>query len=493
MEQVSLLERLRRWWRSRWWNIPPLTPPPPSSSQAPTTGYEVKDQNDQVVAHSETLQEAHQQWQNLTDSKGTITNLATGEDVTPEPDDKGRYVVLDQDRQQLGSFDDLAVAEQAWQELTDGKGRIIDVQDKRDITPKSKFQLTSQQLHELGGLIAGKGYNNRHLEVDPDVVAEFARQIARLEVPIFVRTNLVGKGTPEPTKTVPIKRREVRIEKVRKKVEIEVKGKPKPGGRIFVPYATEESDVERMRTPSDIRFAPRSELALPSALFRRKIATKSLHRRVNIEEAPGTPTVRKRLVWQEFEEPKVHEWTENVEVTEDEKAQIVESLLDVSGSMDGSSINLAVALATVVVSGHLDDDSRYLYRQFGTDVGPLTEASTPAQKRKMVGSFLRQNNSYGGGTEIMKAVVVAAADVRARAKSDQAPEVLLITDGDDYVSSELLYAALGRDVTLHTVVVNGRNQFLKDRSTTYYELSCDETGTIVSGSDGSNSRFSTWY
>src|SRR5262245_19145947 len=56
--------------------------------------YRVENQHGEEVATSATLTEAHQQWQQLTKQLGRIVDLATGQDVTPEPDDNGRFLVI---------------------------------------------------------------------------------------------------------------------------------------------------------------------------------------------------------------------------------------------------------------------------------------------------------------------------------------------------------------------------------------------------------------
>jgi hypothetical protein len=239
-----------------------------------------------------------------------------------------------------------------------------------------------------------------------------------------------------------------------------------------------------MRSIGDLKRVPRGAFNVPREMLRNRIARKQLQVRTHSEEVPGSPTVQKRLVWQEFEEPKVKEWTEEVEVTEDEKAQLLEAIVDVSGSMDGNKIQMATALLSTIVGAHITDDSRYLFRRFADDIGEAIDAATPAQNRALVTSLLDQEHDLGGGTRILLALEAAADDVKRRAQKGQTPEILLISDGDDSFTSEQLYRILGREIVLHTVLVNGRNPDLKSRSTTYYELWWTGSDDPVEGSDG---------
>ncbi len=473
----TLLERFKRWWRIFWESQPPSNMPSPLKPKHATpqqgtgsTRYEIQDTNGQQVGESQTLADAHKQWQQKTGSQGRIIDRQTGEDVTPEPDMNGRYVVIDQSGQQVGSYDTKRAAEQAWSDLTSERGRIVDMKTKTDVTPR-KGRLTSSQMDDVTALMSSAAAGWREsMVVDEMMARALLEKINHLPVSVFDMSNLKGNGSRTPTKTVTIKRREVRIEKVRRQVTVEEPGPPRPRGTFPVPYATDHSDVEFIRSSSDIRRLTRQSLGLPRLLLERGIAKKTVRRVVNLEEIDGGSTVRTRKVWREFEEPKVHEWEEKVEVAEEQEAQLLEIVIDVSLSMVGVKIAMAVALAAAVVGSHIDDDSWYMYRLFAAEVGRLREFRTPGEKRKLITKLMRPNDSLEAGTDILLAITMAARDVRSRARSGQSPQVLLITDGDSPLSSEDIYGAIGSDVVLHTVIVNDSNYSLRDRSTTYCEL-----------------------
>jgi uncharacterized protein with von Willebrand factor type A (vWA) domain len=212
-------------------------------------------------------------------------------------------------------------------------------------------------------------------------------------------------------------------------------------------------------------------------LLMQRIAKRELLRRAYEEELPGKPTVTKRREWQEVEELEVKEWTEQVEVAEEQQAQLLEIVLDVSPSMNGNSINMAIALALAVIGVHMDDDSRYIYRAFADYVSDAIHATTKAQKAALARALMTQDNDVGGGTNILKAITAAATDVRGIARASDRPEILLITDGSDRLSSEDVYRAVGNDVIMHVVVIGQSNYSLRERGSTYYELHFDTTVT----------------
>lgn len=502
----SFIERLRSWWRN-WWRKPPPPPPQPTQPQAAQLPeathrvddkqgrYEVSDTSGQPSGSFDSLAEAHQHWQEATNSQGTITDRYTGKDVTPLADENARYVVIDGDGTQVGSYDALAEAEQAWENQTSMQGRIVDTQTGKDVTPQvsKRTSLSDQQLSQLRSRLAGKMFTRRNpLSVDMSLVARLARPISKLPIPVFERTNLEGLGLTRPKKTVPIKRREVEVETVRKKVWVEEKGLPQTSGRVFVRTPTDEPEPVALQHLRDITKVSLSKLAMPREKLARDIVNRQLRIPGYVEEVPGEPTVKRRLVWRDEEELTVREWEEQVEVNEEDSAQLLETVIDVSLSMEGDNINLAVALFAVILQAHLDDDSQYLYRQFALDVGESAHALTPREKKAMMKALHKFDMELSnGGTDIMGAVRRAATDVRARASQGQTPEILLITDGADYVDPMQLALALGKDVILHTVTINGGNDSLREHSSTYYELHWGGLGaadrTQVIGTDGATS------
>lgn len=447
------------------------------SDQGDDKRFSVKDASGNQVDASDSLAEAHRRWQQLTEQKGSIVDTESGEDVTPEPDDNGRYVVMDKSGNQLESFGNREAALESWRQETQETGSVIDTETNEDITAAIKGFLTKEQLDEVIsrlGTRAGKGKpSHRILGIEPNKVAWYAEQINRMQVPVFNMTNTVGKKDDLPTKTVPIKRRKVTIETKRRIVEVEAPGPPSPSQWVRVPYPTDQQEMQPIRRTGDISRVSASDLAKPEELLYEGIARRTLRMAAYDEEVPGAPTVKKRKVWQEYEEPKVEEWTEEVEISDEPRAQLVELIVDVSGSMGWDDrMNLAVAVAILLVGKHLNDGSRYYFRQFANIVGAVVQALDDKEKRKFLTFLVNQKDTdLGGGTEILIAVRAAAQDVRSAATSQDRAEVLLITDGDDTFGASDLYRAIGEDVTLHTIIVGpSGNESLKRHSSTYFHL-----------------------
>lgn len=475
-------EQIKAWLKRVWEMLrpprptSPVGPPRKQSSQPEQQRYSIQSATGHQVGSSDSLAEAHRTWQQLTNQQGRIIDNQTGEDVTPPPDDTGRYVVMDKDGSQLESFGNAPAAIDSWRRTTHESGSVIDTKTGEDITARMKGFLTQDQMKEAVKILGSPGHGGlRLLGIDQDLVVRLMEQLNHLPVPVFTVSNIAGHNSSQPKKTVEIKRREVTIKKVRKTVEVEAPGPPMPSGRITVPYPTDEQEVARIRRPSDITRVAPSRLALPRQLLNERMVRRQLPMTVYEEEVNGKSTVRKRKVWQEFEEPDVREWTDKVEVSDDPRAQLLEIVVDVSGSMNGVRMNLAVALAALIVTKHLDDGSRYFYRQFADLAGKIHQALTPADKRHFLKFLIEQKEDrVGSGTNILGAVTTAAADVRSVTQGDDQPEVLLVTDGEGYFTATDIYHAIGTDVTLHTVIVGDMsNRSLQQHSSTYFELSSD--------------------
>lgn len=195
------------------------------------------------VAESDSLKQAHQDWKDQTNSEGRIIDRETDQDVTPEKDDNGRYVVLDKDGKPVGSYDDLDMAKDAWRTPTNTEGTIIDMKTKTDVTPEKQYstKLDHQQLATALQMARGaSAVWGQRPQGQVDVVAKYIKQLNRMKIPAYDIVNLRGRGRNTPTKTVPIVRREVTIETVRRQVEVERKGTPAKSRWLFVSHPTDD-------------------------------------------------------------------------------------------------------------------------------------------------------------------------------------------------------------------------------------------------------------
>src|SRR6185436_12850850 len=110
----------------------------PDQDQTDQKRYVVKDAAGQTITSKDTLAQAHQAWKDRTNQDGSIIDTRTGKDVTPEKDDDGQFADLDDQGKQFGSYQDFDQAVEAWKELTESKGKIVDVPRKLDVTPRSE-------------------------------------------------------------------------------------------------------------------------------------------------------------------------------------------------------------------------------------------------------------------------------------------------------------------------------------------------------------------
>jgi len=88
-----------------------------------------------------------------------------------------------------------------------------------------------------------------------------------------------------------------------------------------------------------------------------------------------------------------------------------------------------------------------------------------------VGQMLVQQPFSGGGTNFDNALRTAIEDIKKDKETFDKVEIMLITDGDCYVT--VTKKELG-DIKLHSSVIDGHNDTLKQLSETYTMLSTAE-------------------
>ncbi len=147
-------------------------------------------------------------------------------------------------------------------------------------------------------------------------------------------------------------------------------------------------------------------------------------------------------------------------------------LLDKSGSMVGSKIDWARAVAVALFKKSVEEN-RLFYARFFDSVAYQPIAMRPRSKPREVVKLL----SYlarvraGGGTDITRATSAAVDDIislGSRSREDRISDIVLITDGEDKVSVDILRRILKRgSVRLHTVMVQGDNPYLRAASYRY--------------------------
>ena len=147
-------------------------------------------------------------------------------------------------------------------------------------------------------------------------------------------------------------------------------------------------------------------------------------------------------------------------------------LLDKSGSMVGSKIDWARAVAVALFKKSVEEN-RTFYARFFDSVAYQPIVMRPRSKPREIVKLL----SYlarvraGGGTDITRATSAAVDDILSigsRAREDRVSDIILITDGEDKVSVDIIRRILKRgNVRLHTVMIQGDNPYLRAASYRY--------------------------
>ncbi|MCE4604613.1 MAG: VWA domain-containing protein [Aeropyrum sp.] len=148
-------------------------------------------------------------------------------------------------------------------------------------------------------------------------------------------------------------------------------------------------------------------------------------------------------------------------------------LLDKSGSMVGAKIDWARAVAVALFKRSLSENRRFSARFFDSITYPaihLRPSSKPKEFLELV-KYLAAVKA-GGGTDITAAIRTAAEDiVKSPRGEEKVSDIVLITDGEDRLNSDVVEQSLKRaGARLHTVVVQGHNPYLKRVSYRYMSV-----------------------
>ena len=156
--------------------------------------------------------------------------------------------------------------------------------------------------------------------------------------------------------------------------------------------------------------------------------------------------------------------------TKKQKKQALYLLIDVSGSMSGARSVYASATALALVRQAVRSEAIYFLRFFDERPSQLERVQTKDDATR-VGQMLVQQPFSGGGTNFDNALRTAIEDIKKDKETFDKVEIMLITDGDCYVT--VTKKELG-DIKLHSSVIDGHNDTLKQLSETYTMLSTAE-------------------
>ena len=146
-------------------------------------------------------------------------------------------------------------------------------------------------------------------------------------------------------------------------------------------------------------------------------------------------------------------------------------LLDKSGSMSGHKINWARAVALALLIKSRSSGRRFYVRFFDSIVYGLKTASRRSRSREIMElvKYLATVRA-SGGTNITAAVAKAVEDIKKR-EVRGVGDIVLITDGEDKLSTHIMSSILGSaNVNLHSVMISGHNPTLRSISTSYMSV-----------------------
>ncbi|MGC9071790.1 MAG: vWA domain-containing protein [Acidilobus sp.] len=147
------------------------------------------------------------------------------------------------------------------------------------------------------------------------------------------------------------------------------------------------------------------------------------------------------------------------------------ALLDKSGSMVGSKIDWARAVAVALFKKAVDEGRTFVVRFFDSiPYSPMMVrgGSKPNDVLRVL-SYLARVRA-GGGTDITRAVSAAVEDIDKLKLGgrERLSDIILITDGEDRLSPEVLQRMLKSiNARLHSVMIQGHNAFLQQVSYRY--------------------------
>ena len=423
--------------------------------------------------------------------------VSQGLNELPDDIESASYLVLDEANYPLDTHFTYDDAFQQWQELTDSQGTIVELESLEDITPhglwdkllksigirkKSKYYidkndeedkegryLTRKQIAEIKG--AMKSANpNFSIGTDPSVVMHFIEILNSSRLPVV---DAAKKIQDKAQKYIEVKKKRHLVRKVKQKVVEQVKTTTTKTRIVKSPVPADDFETRRYRRVRDLRSLARPlDWAMPRDVLARKMSRRELPvlQHLAEDEFPETVTntIEKEVI---VDEPYTEEYTEQVAIDQEPDGQLLFIVTDVSGSMMDKPINAAAAVAATVVGANLDNKSQYFFMPFASTTGNITFAKDLKAKKQLIRTLIElEDSSLGGGTNILEALRVAAREVRKIATKDTKPEILLITDGGDFITEQDIYDIIGSDIQLHTVCVGSSNPSLASHSSTYTDI-----------------------
>ncbi|RLG83799.1 MAG: hypothetical protein DRO40_03420 [Thermoprotei archaeon] len=144
-------------------------------------------------------------------------------------------------------------------------------------------------------------------------------------------------------------------------------------------------------------------------------------------------------------------------------------LLDKSGSMDGIKMTWAKAVVLSLYMRAVKEHREFYFRFFDSVPYPLAKIDKKPKARqvlKLLEYIARVKGS--GGTDISRAIILAANDIRSGIVKETS-DIVLITDGVDRIAEQLVTYNLKKSrARLITVMILGDNKSLRKISAKYF-------------------------
>jgi uncharacterized protein with von Willebrand factor type A (vWA) domain len=273
-----------------------------------------------------------------------------------------------------------------------------------------------------------KAINSGLLDKD-DFQKYFAKSagIAENEVRIENIVNLIPKIAQDLTN------KELNIFYIARKKELTERYR-RDEVRKSVPYPDDEMSIKNIDKYQELLKTIPTQFALDDDIFNQKL-------------------LKKELLIRDYQSRRL-------------KRQALYLLIDVSSSMDGAKNIYASGVALAFVRQAISEGSVYFLRFFDHGIKQLHKITNEKDAAKMADILIRQPYS-GGGTDIDNALRTAISDIKNAPEQFEKAEIMVISDGEDDVS---LTKDQLRKIKIHSTIIDGHNQDLKNLSDTYIEL-----------------------
>ena len=291
----------------------------------------------------------------------------------------------------------------------------IDMTEFKQALPKIEKILDSglmdsEDFQEFLGKKAGVGHNDLKIGNIRNTIDKISKSVSDRELEIFY-----------------IARKKESVEIYRRDEVLE-----------SVPYPEDEMSIKNIDNTMDILKTLPTQYAYDDDLFMQKL-------------------IKKELLVRDYKTRRL-------------KRQVLYLLIDISGSMNGTKNIYACGISLAFIRQALSEGSTYFLRFFDRSPHALHTVKNKEDARRVEQLLLKQPFS-GGGTAIQTAIMKAVDDITNSPEDFEKAEVMIISDGEDGVSID---DNLLKGVKIHSTIIDGSNDGLKQASESYIELDSND-------------------